>query len=82
VNFEVFKDADSVARAAAAIIAADARAAVAACGRFTLAVSGGHAPWIMLGAFADEDVALTGLYQGRRRLTLTFPAINRARRVL
>jgi 6-phosphogluconolactonase len=185
VNFEVFKDADSVARAAAATIAADARAAVAARGRFTLAVSGGHTPWIMLRALADddvpwagvhvfqvdervapagdpdrnlthlresllqhapmrpdqihpmpveeadleaaaaqyaltlreiagsppaldlahlglgpdghtaslvpgdavldvadEDVALTGLYQGRRRMTLTFPAINRARRVL
>jgi 6-phosphogluconolactonase len=30
----------------------------------------------------DVDVALTGLYQGRRRMTLTYPAINRARRVL
>jgi 6-phosphogluconolactonase len=28
------------------------------------------------------DVALTGDYQGRRRMTLTYPAINRARRVL
>ncbi len=30
----------------------------------------------------DRDVALTGPYQGRRRMTLTFPAINRARRIL
>jgi 6-phosphogluconolactonase len=30
----------------------------------------------------DTDVALTQLYQGRRRMTLTFPAINRARRIL
>ena len=30
----------------------------------------------------DADVALTGLYQGRRRMTLTYPVINRARRVL
>jgi 6-phosphogluconolactonase len=30
----------------------------------------------------DADVAVTGLYQGRRRMTLTYPAINRARRVL
>jgi 6-phosphogluconolactonase len=30
----------------------------------------------------DADVALTGSYQGRRRMTLTYPAINRARRVL
>jgi 6-phosphogluconolactonase len=30
----------------------------------------------------DRDVAVTGEYQGRRRMTLTLPAINRARRVL
>lgn len=30
----------------------------------------------------DADVAVTGLYQGRRRMTLTFPAINRARHIL
>src|SRR5207245_4144209 len=28
------------------------------------------------------DVALSGLYQGRRRMTLTYPILNRARRVL
>lgn len=31
---------------------------------------------------ADRDVAVTGVYQGRRRMTLTYPALNRARRVL
>jgi 6-phosphogluconolactonase len=31
---------------------------------------------------ATADVALTGLYQGRRRMTLTYPALNRARCVL
>jgi 6-phosphogluconolactonase len=30
----------------------------------------------------DADVALTGAYQGRRRMTLTYPVLNRARRVL
>jgi 6-phosphogluconolactonase len=30
----------------------------------------------------DTDVALTGVYQGRRRMTLTYPPLNRARRVL
>jgi 6-phosphogluconolactonase len=30
----------------------------------------------------DADIALAGPYQGRRRMTLTFPAIDRARRVL
>jgi hypothetical protein len=28
------------------------------------------------------DVAVTGIYQGRRRMTLSYPAINRARRIL
>ena len=31
---------------------------------------------------AEADVALTQPYQGRRRMTLTFPALNRARRIL
>jgi len=30
----------------------------------------------------DTDVAVTGVYQGRRRMTLTYPIINRARRIL
>ena len=30
----------------------------------------------------DEDVAITGIYQGRRRMTLTYPVINRSRKVL
>jgi len=30
----------------------------------------------------DADVALTGIYQGRRRMTLTYPMINRSRCVL
>jgi 6-phosphogluconolactonase len=30
----------------------------------------------------DSDVALTGVYQGRRRMTLTYPILNRARRIL
>jgi 6-phosphogluconolactonase len=30
----------------------------------------------------DSDVALTGVYQGKRRMTLTYPILNRARRVL
>jgi 6-phosphogluconolactonase len=31
---------------------------------------------------ADKDLAITNEYQGRRRMTLTYPALNRARRVL
>jgi 6-phosphogluconolactonase len=30
----------------------------------------------------DADVAITGTYQGRRRMTLTYPIINRSRRLL
>ncbi len=52
----VLSDAASVAQRAATIIALEARAAVAARGRFTMAVSGGHTPWVMLRALADEDV--------------------------
>ena len=60
MKLEVFDDAESVARAAAVTIAADARAAIAARGRFALAVSGGHTPWIMLRALAEEDIPWPG----------------------
>jgi len=182
---EILIDADAVARKGAEIIAAEVRATVAERGRFIMAVSGGHTPWKMLRALANEkvpwegvrvvqvdervapaedpdrnlshlresllehaplraeqvlampvelpdldaaairygmtlkkiagsppvldlvhlglgpdghtaslvpgdpvlnvtdsDVALTGVYQGRRRMTLTYPLLNRARRVL
>jgi 6-phosphogluconolactonase len=185
MKIEVLADGDAVARKAAGIIAAEARSAVTARGRFIMAVSGGHTPWQMLRALAgegvpwksvhvvqvdervapagdpdrnlthlresllekaplppdqiyamavespdpdaaakqyaqtlqkiagvppvldlvhlglgpdghtaslvpgdavldvtDADVALTGIYMGRRRMTLTYPIINRARRVL
>jgi 6-phosphogluconolactonase len=56
MNIEVLDSADSVAHRAAAVIAADARAAVTARGRFVMAVSGGHTPWVMLRALGAEDV--------------------------
>jgi 6-phosphogluconolactonase len=56
MRIEVLADADAVARRAAAIIAGEARQAVAVRGRFVMAVSGGHTPWLMLRDLADEDV--------------------------
>jgi 6-phosphogluconolactonase len=185
IDLEVLGTADSVAQRAADIIAAEARKAVSTRGRFVLAVSGGHTPWVMLRALAtkgvpwpavhivqvdervapagdpdrnlthlreslldhapltveqihampveavdldtaaakyaetlrqiagsppvldlvhlglgpdghtaslvpndpvlnvdDADIAITGSYQGRRRMTLTYPIINRSRRIL
>jgi 6-phosphogluconolactonase len=185
MEIEVFPDAESTAYAAAARIAKEAQAAVAARRRFVMAVSGGHTPWIMLRALGnqampweamhvvqvdervapqgrpdrnlthlresllqhsplrpdqiygmpvdsadlagaaaeysatlrniagsppvldlahlglgpdghtaslvpgdpvldaiDADVAITGVYQGRQRMTLTYPVLNRSRRIL
>ncbi len=185
MEIKVLDTVGSVAERAADVIAEEARAAVAARGRFIIAVSGGHTPWLMLRALAtanvpwpaihvvqvdervapagdpdrnlthlhesllehaplaagqihampveaadletaaeqyaatlrqiaglpptldlthlglgpdghtaslvpgdpvlkaaDADVAITGVYQGRRRMTLTYPIINRSRRIL
>jgi 6-phosphogluconolactonase len=56
MQFQVYSDADAVALAAAKLIAKIARDAVAARGRFVMAVSGGKAPWAMLRNLAKEDV--------------------------
>jgi 6-phosphogluconolactonase len=53
---QVLADAGAVAREAARVIAAEARAAVASRGRFVLALSGGRTPWQMLRVLAGEDV--------------------------
>ena len=183
MKIDVLADDQAAARAAAGLIATEARISVAERGRFVMAVSGGRTPWIMLRALSEErvpwesvhvvqvdervapaghpdrnlthiqeslhvpmrpqqihampvesadldsaaqqysatlgaiagsppvldlvhlglgpdghtaslvpgdpvlcvtdrEVALTGIYQGRRRMTLTYPAINRSRHVL
>ena len=56
MNVEVVDDPDAVAKRAAAVVAADAREAIATRGRFLMAVSGGRTPWIMLRALADEQL--------------------------
>ena len=62
MKIEILPDADAVARKAADAIAADARASVLARGCFVMAVSGGHTPWEMLRALANEDVPWENLH--------------------
>jgi 6-phosphogluconolactonase len=62
MEIKILASAEAVAREAAAIIAAEARAAVAARGHFILAVSGGHAPWVMLRDLAGEDIPWNGVH--------------------
>ena len=61
----MLQDPAAVAAEAAKIIAREGRGAVAARGRFTLAVSGGQTPWQMLRALAGEDVPWASVYVGQ-----------------
>ncbi len=56
MTFDVLDNADAVAARAATMISAEARTAVASRGRFVMAISGGHTPWLMLRDLAGEDV--------------------------
>src|SRR6202030_689191 len=47
---------------AAAIITGDARAAIAARGRFLMAVSGGHTPWLMLRALGTANLSWSAVH--------------------
>jgi 6-phosphogluconolactonase len=62
MKIEVLADAEAVAREAAALVAREARTAVAERGRFVFAVSGGHTPWVMLKALAEEEVPWANLH--------------------
>jgi 6-phosphogluconolactonase len=62
MKIEVLADANAVALRAASLIAEEARKAVAERGRFVMAVSGGHTPWMMLSALAGEEVPWKALY--------------------
>jgi 6-phosphogluconolactonase len=67
---EVLSDAEAVAKRAADIVAAAAREAIEARGRFTFAVSGGRTPWAMFRELADEDVpwGQVGIWQVDERI--------------
>jgi 6-phosphogluconolactonase len=56
MKIDILPDADAVAKAAAGLIAADARAAIAERGLFTFAISGGKTPWVMLRELASEEL--------------------------
>jgi 6-phosphogluconolactonase len=56
-TLEVLSDAAGVAQRGADEVVAAASVAIAARGRFTFAVSGGHTPWAMFRALAHEDLA-------------------------
>ena len=56
MKIDVLPDAESVAEAAARLVAGEARAAVAERGRFTFAVSGGSTPRRMLRFLSGEDL--------------------------
>jgi 6-phosphogluconolactonase len=62
MEIRVLADAAAVAAKAARLIAREGREAVAARGRFIMAVSGGHTPWQMLRALASEDVPWARVY--------------------
>jgi 6-phosphogluconolactonase len=62
MEIRVLADAATVAVEAAKIIAQEGRGAVAARGRFCMAVSGGHTPWQMLRALTGEDLPWTSVY--------------------
>lgn len=62
MRIDIVETADDVAVAAASIIAAAARAAVHARGRFIFAVSGGRSPGHMLRALSREDVPWHGVH--------------------
>jgi 6-phosphogluconolactonase len=59
---EVYADADAVALEAAKFIAKAAQDAVAARGKFVIAVSGGKTPWIMLRDLAQQQVPWQGVH--------------------
>ena len=65
MKITIYPDAETVASAAAAMIAAMAREDVAARRRFVMAVSGGRTPWQMLRALGREEMPWEGVYMAQ-----------------
>ena len=75
MDIRVFPNAGSVAREAAALIAAQARMAIAVRGTFILAVSGGQTPWMMqqvLGAVVKAEAPVRALRSHRSMYRIPF----------
>jgi len=56
MKVEILPDARGVAKRGAELVAQAARAAVSRRDLFTMALSGGSTPWLMVGALAKQDV--------------------------
>jgi 6-phosphogluconolactonase len=69
-TLEVLPDAAAVAQRGADEVAAAASVSIAERGWFTFAVSGGHTPWAMFRALAEEDLAweAIGIWQVDERV--------------
>ena len=61
LSAEVLGSAEAVANRAAQVIAALAREAIEARGKFLFAVSGAHTPWVMLRALAAAQIPWPGV---------------------
>ena len=66
MEIQIFADADSVAKEAAKLIAAEARSAVSVRGRFMIAVSGGN---YFLGLFSPQGRAYQYVAAGSEQLS-------------
>jgi 6-phosphogluconolactonase len=59
---EIYDDRLLAAKAAASRMASEARAAIEARGQFTLALSGGQTPWIMMRELAKEEIPWSSVH--------------------
>ncbi|HEX9724245.1 MAG TPA: 6-phosphogluconolactonase [Vicinamibacteria bacterium] len=56
MKLDILPDVKAVAERGAQVIAAEARRVVSERERFTLALSGGSTPWLMMQALAEQDI--------------------------